>query len=137
MRLVQLNNFEGQVKPYLMQLTAQVIGDPFVLLKPENWPAESMRNVQGVYAKNGVTRTILLKDGKLYSQRQGSRMLELVTGSQQRLSFVMDPLSWMEPEFDAQKKIAGLKFYPQGAKVAEVWTRQETSAETPTEATKH
>ena len=83
-----------------------------------------MKAAQGVYAKNGVTRTIKFTDGKLVSQRQGSKILSLMTATQQRLGFEFDPLSWMELETDAQKKITGLKFYPQGNSVGESWIRQ-------------
>ncbi|MFZ6747945.1 serine hydrolase domain-containing protein [Undibacterium sp. Ren11W] len=122
--LVQLNNFEGPTKPYSMKLAAQLIGDPFVALTPEKWNDINMKAAQGVYAKNGVTRTIKFTDGKLYSQRQGGRSLELITATQQRIGFEADPLSWMELEIDAQRKITGLKFYPQGNNVGEVWLRQ-------------
>jgi hypothetical protein len=122
--IVQLNNFEGPPKPYSMSLAAQVIGDPFVVLTPEKWNVTSMKAAEGVYAKNGVTRTIKFTDGKLYSQRQGGQSLELITASQQRLGFALEPLSWMELDLDAQRKITGLKFYPQGNKTGDSWIRQ-------------
>jgi hypothetical protein len=132
--VVQLNNFEGPNRSHVMQLAAQMIGDPFVTLVPEKWSTENMQNVTGVYEKAGATRTVLMKEGKLYSQRKGGRPLELVTGKQQRLSFVLDPLSWMEFEVDAQKKVTALKFYPQGAQLSEVWTRQSDAANEPNKA---
>lgn len=122
--VVLLNNLEGPPGPYLMQLAAQVIGDPFVVLTREKWTEESMKNAQGIYAKDGVTRTIKFQDGKLYSRRQGGKDLALVTATQERLGFDIDPLNWMELVRDGQRKVAALNFYPQGSSASELWTRQ-------------
>ncbi|MFZ6657092.1 serine hydrolase domain-containing protein [Undibacterium sp. TJN19] len=122
--VVQLNNLEARVQAYALKLAAMAIGDPILALAAEKWTNDQLSSAQGEYVKDGVSRTLRLREGRLYSQRQGGRALALSTASQQRLGFDDDALSSIQLERDAQGKVTALHFYPQGNSKAEVWVRK-------------
>lgn len=130
--VVQINNSDERPKSYYLQLAATALGSPFVVLKPATWKEEELKSVQGVFSKDGVSRTIRLVGNELTTQRTGGPRLSLITATEQRLGLSEDLLTWFQVERDAQGKVSGLIFHPQGNQTGEVWKKTaELPADTP------
>ncbi|WP_395010464.1 serine hydrolase domain-containing protein [Undibacterium sp.] len=121
--VVQINNSDERAKPYYLQLAASALGAPFAVLKPAKWKEEELKSVQGVFSRDGVNRTIRLVGNELTTQRQGGQQVNLITAAGERLGVAGDILSWFKVERDAQGKVSGLEFHPQGNQTGELWKK--------------
>jgi D-alanyl-D-alanine carboxypeptidase len=122
--VVQLDNMDARAKPYALKLAATAIGVPFANLSLEKWTPEQLASAQGEYTKDGASRTLKLRDGKLYSQKQSGRALALSTAKQEKLAFDDDELSSIQLQRDDKKQVVAMHFYARGSNKPEIWTRK-------------
>jgi D-alanyl-D-alanine carboxypeptidase len=112
------------------KLAAFAIGEPFAEPKPVAVPAEQLKAAEGVYAFDGQTRTLRVKDGALTNQRSGGGVAALIPLGGDRYGFP-NSLTELQLERGTDGKVQALRLLNNGeAEGAERWVR---SGELPAE----
>jgi CubicO group peptidase (beta-lactamase class C family) len=92
------NNAAGGINPGLpaSKLAALAVGDPFPEFTEVAVPEDVLRRYVGVYEiSKGVTRTVTLRDGALYTQRTGGALTRTTAASPTRF-FYRTSLSYFD-----------------------------------------
>lgn len=104
------------------KLAAFAIGEPFAEHQPVAMTAEQLKAAEGVYAREGQTRMLRVKDGVLTHQRAGGGGGALVPLGDDRYGFV-GSLTVLKIERGADGKATGLSLFNNGESDAEHWSR--------------
>ena len=104
------------------KLAAFAIGEPFAEPQAVAVPPESLKAAEGVYGREGQTRTLRLTDGVLHSQRSGGRASPLIPLGQDRFA-LRDSLTTLQIERDTQGRGAAVVVFNNGEPEAERWAR--------------
>lgn len=105
------------------KLAAFAIGEPFTDPRPVAVPADQLKPLEGVYAREGQpTRTLRVKDGVLHNQRSGGSSVALVPLGNDRFAFP-NSLAWLQVERGADGRAVALQLSNTGEDDAERWTR--------------
>lgn len=108
------------------KLAAFAGGNPYPESKPVVLPAAALKALEGVYAKEGgkpgETRSLRVRDGRLYSVRAGGQPLALEPQSEVEFAFA-NSLSRLRVERDAQGRPQALRTYQDGDGAFERWLR--------------
>ena len=110
-------------------MAAEAVGKPFPKRTAITLDAEVLADYVGVYrVDESATRSVILDDGKLYTQRSGSRRFEIRPHAEDAF-FYEDTLSHLTFERDAEGRVTAMHFHPGGAEEAEVCKRLEGGPE--------
>lgn len=104
------------------KLAAFAIGEPFTEPTAVAVPAEQLRAAEGVYAFDGQTRTLRVKDGALTNQRGGAGIGALTPLGQDRYGFP-NSLTTLQIERGADGKAVAARLFNNGEPDAERWLR--------------
>ncbi|MCL1633614.1 beta-lactamase family protein [Luteimonas sp. SX5] len=97
------------------RLAAIALGDPYADVMPVSPSPEALRTLAGTYRYDENTlQTLSVRDGKLYSQRQGRGAIPLQVDAGGRLYFVPDEISYFVPVRDAHGNVIRLDFFRSG-----------------------
>lgn len=108
------------------RLAAIALGDPYPEVVPATPSPDTLRALAGTYRYDEKTlQTLSIRDGKLYSQREGRSAIPLQIGADGRLYFVPDELSYFVPVRGADDKIVRLDFFRNGEGAARPLPRVE------------
>ncbi len=116
------------------KLSAFAAGKPYPALQALALSAAQLQTLEGVYQKEGgaagETRSLRVRDGKLFSQRAGGAPLELQPQVDGSFAF-LNSLARLTVERDALGRALALASYQDGEGAAERWLR---SGDLPVEA---
>lgn len=104
------------------RLAALALGDPYPVFTKTPIDVKALESAFGVYAFDNAQRTFFSRDGKLYTQRDGGRELEVFPAGDNRFFYGNANLSWFELKRDSAGK-PRIAFYPEGATKAAMSTR--------------
>lgn len=97
------------------RLAAIALGEPYPDVKPVAPSPDILRALAGAYRYDEKTlQTLSVREGKLYSQRQGRSAIPLQMDADGRLYFVPDEISYFIPVRDADGNVVGLDFFRNG-----------------------
>ena len=97
------------------RLAAIALGNPYPEVVPVAPSADVLRALAGTYRYDENTlQTLSVRDGKLYSQRQGRGEIPLQIDAGGRLYFVPDEISYFVPVRDANGNVIRLDFFRSG-----------------------
>ena len=105
----------------MMQIAAMAVGDPFPTFEKEALDAAAVEPWVGVYQVKDGERRVILRDGRLYTQRTGGGELEAYAAGDGRY-FYPNSLTWFELKRDA-KGAPVVAMYQQGSASAEETVR--------------
>lgn len=115
------------------KLAAYAGGNPYPASQPVPVPLEQLKALEGVFQKEGgkaeETRSLRVRDGKLFSTRAGGQPMALEPQAGGAFAFA-NSLSRMDVERDDQGRPVALKTYQDGDGIFERWLR---SADLPVE----
>ncbi|UUR06762.1 serine hydrolase domain-containing protein [Sphingomonas glaciei] len=105
------------------RLLASAAGVPFPMMTAQALDTKAVEPFLGVYKFPEAERRLLLRDGKLFTQRTGSEALEVSPAGNGRYFYGLSSLSYFELTRGADGK-AVMRFHPNGAIKAEqgMWT---------------
>lgn len=106
------DNFDAQT--FGRRLAAVALGNPYPSVKSVPISAADLKALSGQYRDRSEVRTILAKDGKLYSQRGGRNPSLLQMTRTGELHFVPDELTYMIPVRDSFGKVVRLDYFSYG-----------------------
>ncbi len=104
------------------RLAALALGDAYPVFTKTPVDLKALESAFGVYAFDNAQRTFFSRDGKLYTQRDGGRELEVFPAGDNRFFYGNESLSWFELKRDPAGK-PRIAFYPEGATTAAMSTR--------------
>lgn len=96
------------------RLAAIAIGKPYPPVKGVPISATDLSTLAGRYRDGGEIRTLLVRDGRLYSQRGNRNPSLLQMTFNGRLHFVPDELTYIMPVKNSSNKIMGLDYFERG-----------------------
>lgn len=124
-----LRNFDSggiNLEHLSRQLAAYAAGKPYPAIKPVAMKPEQLKDFEGVYSRDGKdARQLRVVDGKLVSQRSGSRPIALTPLGQDRFAFA-DSVAQLQFRRDASGKVNAQVYYPEADEAgggAETWAR--------------
>ena len=105
--IIVLTNRNGQgPSDVTIEIAAHALGKPFSVASAKDITEEKMKQWTGTYEfENGVIRYITLKDGSLYSQREGSSNMKLFPVTENEYNFE-DSFSGYRFSSEKGKKVA-------------------------------
>lgn len=123
--VVMLRNSDGP-GPDLHYLSRKIAafasGNPYPRYKAVALTEDQLRSVTGVYNKGEDSRTLEVRDGKLFSTRSGSQPFELIPQGKNSFGFA-DSVTRMVIERNDSGKASGLTMYYDGEGEGEYWQR--------------
>ena len=126
------NNSGGGVNPGTVgtKLAAIAIGNPFPEWKEISLGSEVLEKYVGVYQiDEETTRSVMLEDGQLFTQRSGGPRLEAFPASETQF-FYKNSLSYFELVLDGQGRVTAMRMHQGGADEAEEAVKVSDTAPT-------
>ncbi|MEM6796718.1 MAG: serine hydrolase, partial [Acidobacteriota bacterium] len=112
------------------QLAAHALGKPFQTFTAIELDPELLAEYVGVYrVDESSTRSVLLEDGRLYTQRAGSERFEVLPHAEDAV-FYSRSLSHLKFVRDADGRVSAMHFFPEGAETAQVAEKISETVET-------
>lgn len=97
------------------RLAAIAMGDPYPDVVAVTPAAEALQSLSGTYRYDEkILQTLSVRDGKLYSQRQGRHAIQLQMDASGRLYFVPDEISYFVPIRSADGNVLRLDYFRNG-----------------------
>ncbi len=107
------------------RIAALVAVDPYPSHTAIELPAERLKQYVGVYRiDEQTTRTVTVRNGRLYTQRTGSTRMEAFPHADDKF-FYTHSLSYFEFVRDDQGQVIAMRMYPDGGKDAELATKTD------------
>jgi D-alanyl-D-alanine carboxypeptidase len=123
--VVMLRNSDGP-GPDLNYLSRKIAtyasGNPYPDYQTVSLTAAQMQSVSGIYKKGEDSRTLEVRDGKLFSTRAGGRPFELIPQANDSFGFA-DSVTRLVIQRDNNGNVTGLNMYYDGDGKAELWQR--------------
>ncbi|SNY52664.1 CubicO group peptidase, beta-lactamase class C family [Arsukibacterium tuosuense] len=106
------------------KIAAFASGNPYPEFQPVTLTEAQLHEVSGVYSKGDDSRTLEVRDGKLFSTRAGSRPFELIAQGNNSFGFT-DSVTRMVIQRDQDGNASGLSMFYDGDGEGEVWQRTD------------
>lgn len=109
------NNDRFNARMVARQMAAIAMGRPYGPAEPASPSEADLQALTGRYQDDPTTlRTVLVRDGKLYTQRGERPPLPLMPTTAGELRFIPDELSYFLPVRDASGRVVRLDYYRDG-----------------------
>ncbi|MGP9799868.1 serine hydrolase domain-containing protein [Rheinheimera sp. NSM] len=123
--VVMLRNSDGpgpDLSYLSRKIAAYASGNPYPEYPPVSLTEAQLRSVSGIYSKGEDSRTLEVRDGKLFSTRAGGRPFELIPQANDSFGFA-DSVTRLVILRDKNGNATGLNMFYDGEGKAELWQR--------------
>jgi CubicO group peptidase (beta-lactamase class C family) len=123
--VVMLRNSDGpgpDLSYLSRKIAAYASGNPYPEYQTVSLTEAQLRSASGIYSKGEDSRTLEVRDGKLFSTRAGGRPFELIPQANDSFGFA-DSVTRLVIQRDNKGNATGLNMYYDGEGKAELWQR--------------
>lgn len=128
--VVMLRNSDGpgpDLNYLSRKIAAYASGNPYPEYQPASLTAAQLQSVSGIYSKGEDSRTLEVRDGKLFSTRAGGRPFELIPQANDSFGFTAS-VTRLVIQRDDNGNATGLNMFYDGEGKAEFWQRSSDVA---------